>query len=297
MTQRICNDSGSISIPAETHVMSRLVWDAPPALRRRLARSGGLDRATWQRRFDDAEIPGKDVFRDGFAELPSRSSPADVLAAMLRAAVPGSIAVGEKTPMHLQWWRYLSAAFPSARFIVLVRDPRDVIASVVSAGWEHEGLHLLAARWAHDQRDAQALLRAVPGRALLLRYEDLVRADESDVRTALTTHLGLGAPGACGAGPATPAWDASEDWKRRSSAPLDTSSIGRHREVLPDDSVRLIERVCWREMVEFGYLDMPRSEPGSMAAPPRSDLARYGLARARVRMFDRVLARHGPGPA
>jgi hypothetical protein len=72
---------------------------------------------------------------------------------------------------------------PGARFIWLVRDPRDVAASAKEAVFGHCHPLLTARLWlAQQSRAGAALDRHGPGLVHLLRYEDLVSAPEAALR-------------------------------------------------------------------------------------------------------------------
>jgi hypothetical protein len=49
---------------------------------------------------------------------------ADLFDGIVRTLVGDAACYGEKTPNHLYWWRPLSGAFPSLKFVAVVRDPR-----------------------------------------------------------------------------------------------------------------------------------------------------------------------------
>ena len=55
-------------------------------------------------------------------------------AVVLQLCGPGQVH-GEKTPNHLRWWRAISNANGSIRFIVVIRDPRAVVSSNLGAPW------------------------------------------------------------------------------------------------------------------------------------------------------------------
>jgi hypothetical protein len=74
-------------------------------------------------------------------------------------------------------FRYLlaHALWPEARFIHLVRDPRDVAISVVNAGWSGTTWHATA-RWLEAEREVDALAAVLPpGRLVRVRFEDLLQ--------------------------------------------------------------------------------------------------------------------------
>lgn len=84
----------------------------------------------------------------------------------------------EKTPRHVRFMPKMRAVVPNARFVLMVRDGRDVTASIThrfAVGAEY-GLE----RWTIDN----GLVLAEVGKpdVFLLRYEDLITRTESSVR-------------------------------------------------------------------------------------------------------------------
>lgn len=120
---------------------------------------------------------------------------AEAISAILitRARAFGKLWTAEKSPMNLLFFEDYAAMFPAARFIHVVRDGRDVAASLVARAWKDprngavfdycasaEG----AARyWKGLAGAGLALERKLGGRILRIRYEDLAAAGEATLRT------------------------------------------------------------------------------------------------------------------
>jgi hypothetical protein len=114
----------------------------------------------------------------------------------LWAAQRGRSRYGDKTADHVRGLDVLTALFPEARVVHVVRDGRDVAASFLELGWsdtiEHAALH-----WRQrvlQGRHARDLLG--PVRYHELRYEDLVLQPEPTLRRlceaiALPFHPGM----------------------------------------------------------------------------------------------------------
>jgi len=90
---------------------------------------------------------------------------------------------GDKSPSYIGHTNLLKAAFPSARFIHIVRDVRDYAISI-SAAWGKNRLRATQ-RWA-DALDAIEVDTApISNDVLVIRYEDLLEDPKSTMRRVL----------------------------------------------------------------------------------------------------------------
>ncbi|MFF0717450.1 sulfotransferase family protein [Micromonospora sp. NPDC003816] len=174
------------------------------------------------------------------------------------------------------------AEYPAARFVWLVRDPRDVAASARRAVFGHCHPYLTGRLWARQQTSAAAALaRHGPDTVHLLRYEDLVQQPR-DMITQLCAWLGESPEPALFAHDRTPTARAlaslSESW-RNAGQPVTTSSVGTWRRRLPPTEVGLVEAAAGPVMAELGY-----PVDAGPAVPPHPALLRLreGVLRAGV---------------
>lgn len=98
----------------------------------------------------------------------------------------------ETTPMNISYSHRLTKLFPEAKFIVVRRDPRDVIASLLTKDWG-PNTPLEGIEWIEDRlRSDNHALRAVePSKVLTIHLEDLVSNAPEETYLRLLDFLGL----------------------------------------------------------------------------------------------------------
>lgn len=157
----------------------------------------------------------------------------------------GAPRVLEKYPFAYYRLVELAVALPSARFVFLVRDPRDVFASMVHrarrelagripigrVSWMILSPEVFARDWLNALRAARAFAAREPGRIRLVRYEDLTGAPAATL-AALGSFLGLAAAGPSSVTPRV--------------------NPG-HRDQLTGSDLDAIRRDCGPALAELGY--------------------------------------------
>lgn len=98
----------------------------------------------------------------------------------------------ETTPMNISYARRLLQLYPEAKFIVMKRDPKDVIASLLKKEWgpktAMEGVEWIEARL---RADYDALESIPKEQVLILNLEDLVSQDSEVSYQKLLSFLAL----------------------------------------------------------------------------------------------------------
>lgn len=92
---------------------------------------------------------------------------------------------GQKTPRIIRNLGLVGEAFPEARFIHLVRDPRAVVNSLINSDVHRSTAYHGSRRWSMDVSAGLAYEDAHPERILRVRYEDLVRDTASTLEGVL----------------------------------------------------------------------------------------------------------------
>ncbi len=174
--------------------------------------------------------------------------------------------------------------YPEARFVWLVRDPRDVAASSRRSVFSPCHPWHTARLWSAQQRLGLDLQRGLPRRAWhRLRYEDLLDDPEGRIRdlcafldepfeeAMLSFHR-------TDAARRTAAL--SRDW-RNTAAPVLRHNAGKYRQQLSSGEIRWVEAACGDLMRELGYA--PDTAVAAGHGPGRLLRARFAVQGARWR--------------
>ncbi|WP_435103950.1 sulfotransferase family protein [Arhodomonas sp. AD133] len=152
---------------------------------------------------------------------------------------------------------FLLTHFPDARFLYLVRDPRDVALSWARSRTHMGGIVHGAQQWKKDQQQFMkdhATLRGV-GRSRMIRYEEMITDPES-VIPASCEFFGL---------PFDPGMlnFHEKDLTRRNATnvsawenlrkPVMRDNHGKYRSAMSPEDIALVEYICLPEMYALGY--------------------------------------------
>lgn len=201
--------------------------------------------------------------REWTAEALAEAVEERTLAAVLRCVFEAEARAHGKSRLFIKenhtsrFLPFLLTAFPEARYVYLVRDPRDMALSMKSARTVPGGVIRAASIWHQDQSSG---LRAYGGmrqsrRIRLLRYEDLVADAERQVAIVCdfleigyrpemlefyknkTTRLNA---------------ERLEAWSNL-ARPILRNNFNKYRSGLSELEIRYIEAVNQREMETLGY--------------------------------------------
>lgn len=170
--------------------------------------------------------------------------------------------IGDNTPLYVMAIPALLRLFPNAKFIHMVRDPRDLVASVLKMRFGAKEATTAAMEWHHQLGCWLLAERQIPAEQRIeCRYEDLCRSPEmtfervaaflggssEDAREALRQHAsgGLTATGFLQV--------AEQGHHRRLGEPLSPARIGRYRSDLTAKQIRDIESVAQYGLRTYGY--------------------------------------------
>jgi hypothetical protein len=159
----------------------------------------------------------------------------------------------------------IAELYPRAKFIASLRDPRAVVSSELNAEWGALSVDQIARRWRRVVDCHRELERSLPAdRYMMLRYEDLVRQPEENLRR-VCAFLGESFEPAILRYYERPAtelgFDQSENWKLNTRKPLDPGRLDAWEGLLTAKQVDIIERAA------APYLESLRYTPASIDRP------------------------------
>jgi hypothetical protein len=175
---------------------------------------------------------------------------------------------GEKTPLAEFYAHKMLEAFPHARVIHMIRDPRDVCASRRRVPWPHlrnrnpykraaqrilASIAWIAYSWRRSAQIAERHRTRHPERYFVLRYEDLV-ADPVERLKHVCDFLGEHYDARMLEMGAYPEFrerggnSSFDQWEH-----ISTASVGRHLSSLTPRQIRLCEWIAGAELRRQGY--------------------------------------------
>jgi len=245
-----------LAVPRETHFIVGL------ALRNR-RHPVGLEDVLANPRFSELGVDADAVRDDVTRAQPGNYAALIDVVMSTYAQKHGKVRWGDKTPGYLAYMPLLLEMYPGARFVHMIRDGREVAASLSEQAWGPRTAIGGAFWWRRKVRDGRIAGRELPrGTYIEVRLEDVVADPERELIRVCELLGEEYSP-------------AMLDYPDRMSRPgMHHPVHGRHLERLPTPDLRdwranrgeleqhAIETVCSPTLREFGY----PAERSSLAA-------------------------------
>lgn len=203
---------------------------------------------------------------------------------------------GDQSPSYVLALPLLEQLFPDARYVHIVRDPRDVVASILPLHFGARSAGVAASDWNEYVSGWWAAEhRIAPERRLELRYEDLVTNPSATIER-LASFFDVAEPDS--ADVASLRSDVHglaglDAHHRRLAQPIDDQAIGRHRRDLSARDRDLVESITYAGLVTYGYETGP-FRPSPVLEENISLLTRERLRDLRRRASAAVVRRWPP---
>lgn len=172
------------------------------------------------------------------------------------AVQAGARQAGDKSPNDLNFIRILDKAgvlAEPARIVHIVRDVRDVMASLHRTGWAADLDRYFPRQWSNNNLYLHGAMHAAHARYHLLRYEDLV-ADPGAELARACRFLGVEfEPGMLDPGHRQHPRYQQMEFHAHLSQPVSTAHVGQHVGALDARQLAEYHRQAGEAMQVFGY--------------------------------------------
>lgn len=171
---------------------------------------------------------------------------------------PGADVWGDKTPQNTLNLPWIHMVWPDAKFIWLLRDGRDAVASYVNSGLTRLGLDNACALWRRSNRAASGFCGDIGGaQCQVLRYEALV-SEPRGCMERMSSFLGvefsaamLDFSGGAGSLGDVPQFAHHANVMKD----LTADSVGKWRRTLSPGDQRRVQELLKPDLQEFGYAE------------------------------------------
>lgn len=178
------------------------------------------------------------------------------VALTLYAQSHGATHVVEKTPAHLAHVPRILQWYPDARIVLILRDGRDAVMSMLAAEFTHDDLRRHACNWRRMAELGEVWTARFPRQVHEVRFEELVEKPES---TLSRVHAFLGIPfdprqlSTMAISDAVPSWEAS--WKARAATAIDPRRVGVWRDRANTHQRWAMNAIMGETLCRLGYDD------------------------------------------
>lgn len=296
LVQQILGAHPNLAIPWESHfiphfphLLQRFGDLREPGVRARLIRSIDYFAATVHEDSKDGKwLPG---LHENAERVAAGAAPhyAGIVEAIFTyyADQLGKPRWGDKTPGNISYMGRISAMFPNAKFIHVVRDGRDVALSTLGLSFGANTVYRAARHWKKLVQRGIDFEREAPGALLRVRYEDILLDPEREARCMcafigeefrpemLEYHSQHGH--ATGKPP-------QREMHAKANQPVDMNRGTRWRREMSLRQQRVFEAVAGKFLEEFSY---ERTVPGATITRMEASLYKIADAALTYRPFQK----------
>lgn len=158
--------------------------------------------------------------------------------------------LGDKYPVYSLFLDRLSKIMPQAKFVHMVRDPRDTVISFKNVNFDLNETAALAHRWNLFNTEINSFKKKYPQKFVTIRYEDLLHNTRKELRR-ITNLLGI-------------SYDPSMlnfyrkprnllGWNKNIASPIKNQKAFGWNHKMDKRRLKIIDSICARLCERFGY--------------------------------------------
>lgn len=265
LLRSILHQHPHVVVPPE----STFIWDLWPIYKR--VRSWPDDKAKQfakdlrlDPRFKFWDIDEK-LLLEKLSNLPETSTYAEVCQHVLSSYTNNEVEhdgsemwLGDKNPVYVEYVPFLLQLYPKARFVCIVRDYKDSLASIWPTGFEARWTAGICHKWVRCYEDLQHWREKLPEQFDTIRYEDLVTQPREILEPILKNFQLNWNDELLEFNKTTGKTLQDIDGSARAfvqnlDQPLNSKSIGRWKQELSPTMVKIADDICVKTAAKFGY--------------------------------------------
>jgi hypothetical protein len=164
---------------------------------------------------------------------------------------------GDQTEFLERYATHIMSAYPNAKFIQMIRDPRDRFHAILEKSVKKHGIGVATSRWLSSAALGKKYQAKYPDQYKVIRYETMVIQPQSTMKE-ICSFLGV---------KYEPAMIELKDIPRFMNkgsidkmpkiSPLSTDYIGKFQKYLSFDQIEFIQNLCKEEMTWLDYPLIP----------------------------------------
>ncbi len=159
--------------------------------------------------------------------------------------------VGDKNPHYALYLKHLITLYPNAKFVHIVRDPRDTVLSYKGVNFDANHTSTLAHRWNIYNKAILKYSRIMPEKFHFLRFEDLLTNSE-DALIKLCKFLGVEYDSEM-----LNFYKKEQDWeaafRKNLKNPLDPKKAFRWKRDMEEAKIQYASAIAGKMASKFGY--------------------------------------------
>jgi sulfotransferase family protein len=162
---------------------------------------------------------------------------------------------GEKTPSHHLHIPLIATLFPDAKFICIIRDPRDICLSLKKVPFNTGSPISIARRWKRYIKLSFEYKTKYKDRYLEIKYEDLLNSPK-DILEKICDHIGLSyEPDLLKWTKASPqTFDMDKEyWKQKALRSIDKTNCKKWVKEMKHGEISFFQQYLGRELKFYGY--------------------------------------------
>lgn len=201
----------------------------------------------------------------------------------LHSNKPHATLFGDKNPHYSLFTSQLAGLYPKSKFIYLVRDYRDNIASYRNVSFDSNNIATLAYRWRFYNKCVTDTAQKYPDRFLTIRYEDLT-ADPESTLSEICSFLGIPFESSMLA-QSQETSHSQVAWHKNLDTPVNNQQTNKWKQALTIKQSGSADTICQPLAQSFQYQPASTPMPALCATDRLGILQGYFLTKLEISLF------------